>query len=76
MAGMQGGPQGYREPDAIADVYLDTVDVRGTHAEGSVPADEVDLWQMRRWATGTYEIGWYRNGLWHPFFLNLPGYFS
>ena len=54
---MQLAPPGRRETGAIQDVYLDTVDVRGTHAAGSVPADEVDLWQMRRWASGAYEIG-------------------
>jgi hypothetical protein len=61
---MQGDPPGHWAPDASADGYMDTVDVRGTPAEGTVPAEEIDLWQMRRWATGAYEIGWYRNGLW------------
>ena len=57
--------RGDPRPRALAWLpYMDTVDIRGTHAEGSVPAAEVDLWQMRQWATGTYEIGWYRNGLW------------
>ena len=63
-----GYPQGYREPDAVRALHLDTVAIRGTPAEHEVPAAEIDDWPLERWGrdgrVSCYVIGWYRDGLW------------